>query len=63
MAKRPFSRNADEPVHTDIGWLSRQGLAHLGYAYREAAEVLCEAPETSGESEEAMYVVASFAFR
>jgi hypothetical protein len=63
MAKQPFSRNADEHIHTDIGWLSRQGFAHLGYAYREAAEVLCEAPEASGRSEEAMYLVASFAFR
>jgi hypothetical protein len=63
MAKQPFSRNADEHVHADIGWLSRQGFAHLGYAYREAAEVLCEAPAVSGRSEEAMYLVASFAFR
>lgn len=63
MPNQPFSRNSKEPTHADVGWLSRQGLGHLGYAYREAAEILCEAPAKCGTSEEAMYLVASFAFR
>jgi hypothetical protein len=60
---QPFSRNEDEPLHADTGWLSEQGLASLGWAYREAGEVLCDAPGTVGAADEAMYLVASFSFR
>lgn len=63
MSESPFSRNPDEATHTDMGWLSRQGLGHLAYAYRQAADALCAAPETTGESEEAMYLVASYCYR
>ena len=63
MGESPFSRNPDEFIHADVGWLSRQGFGHLAYAYREAADALCAAVEESGRSEEAMYITASFCYR